>query len=83
VKAAAGAMRFLSMSKANHAEAEYVAASQGLRSFTVEIFRPLTPLLCDKQGAISFSEEGRFHARTKHIDIRYHFIHFVICKGVV
>jgi hypothetical protein len=29
---------------------------------------------CDNQGAITLSKDNKFHARTKHIDIRYHFI---------
>ena len=29
---------------------------------------------CDNQGAIALSKDNKFHARTKHIDLRYHFI---------
>ncbi len=28
----------------------------------------------DNQGAIAMSRNPRFHGRTKHVDIRYHFI---------
>jgi len=28
----------------------------------------------DNQGAIALSKDNKFHARTKHIDVRYHFI---------
>jgi hypothetical protein len=31
-------------------------------------------LYCDNQSAIAISENDKFHNRTKHIDIRHHFI---------
>ena len=34
-----------------------------------------TALFCDNQGAISLtSERSKQHQRTKHIDIKYHFL---------
>jgi len=32
-------------------------------------------LLCNNQGAIAISKDNKFHVRTKHIDVHYHFIH--------
>jgi hypothetical protein len=73
-------------------EAEYVAATHTakeaiwLRRFLTEIFRPLnqpTVLHCDNQSAIALANSGAFHARTKHIDIRYHFIRFSLEKGSI
>jgi hypothetical protein len=29
---------------------------------------------CDNQSAIALSKDNQFHERTKHIDLRYHFI---------
>lgn len=29
---------------------------------------------CDNQGAIALTKNAQYHARTKHIDIQYHFI---------
>ena len=71
-------------------EAEYVAATHAakegiwLRRLISEVFRPLTEpttLHCDNQSAIALTKDGHFHARTKHIDIRYHFIRYVVEDG--
>lgn len=73
-------------------EAEYVAATHAakeaiwLRRFLQETFRPLifpTMLHCDNQSAIALAKDGAYHARTKHIDIRYHFIRFAIDEGAI
>ena len=73
-------------------EAEYVAATHAakeamwLRRFIQEIFRPLsrpTTIHCDNQSAIALAKSGAFHARTKHIDIRYHFIRFSVDQGSI
>ena len=68
-------------------EAKYVAqmhaAKEGiwLKSFISEIHgrneKPFT-ISCDNQGAIALAKDNKFHARTKHIDLRYHFI----CEAV-
>ena len=39
---------------------------------------PPIELNCDNQSAIALAKDDRFHARTKHIDIRYHFIRYAI-----
>jgi hypothetical protein len=79
-------------------EAEYVAATHAakegiwLRSFISEVFdsyaKPLvtsspTTLFSDNQSAISLAKEHHYHARTKHIDIRYHFIRYIIANGSI
>ena len=72
------------------AESEYVAATHAtkeaiwLRRLIGEMFRPLqhpTILYGDNQSAIALTKDGSFHARTKHIDIRYHFIRFSVENG--
>ena len=65
------------------AEAEYIAASMAccdavwLRKLLSELFG-LVPdtivILCDNQSGIHLTENPVFHNRSKHIDIRYHFI---------
>ena len=46
-----------------------------------EMFWPLkspTILYSNNQSAIALTKDGNYHMCTKHIDIRYHFIHFTI-----
>ena len=74
-------------------EAEYVGATHAakeliwFRRLIAEIFRPLlnpTVLHLDNQSAIALANsKGQFHARTKHIDIRYHFIKFRVEDGSI
>ena len=64
-------------------EAEYIAQTHAakealwLRSFVNEVNgmqeAPIT-INCDNQGAIALAKDNKFHSRTKHIDLRYHFI---------
>jgi hypothetical protein len=65
------------------AEAEYMAASQAsceaiwLQKMLVNLFETdLVPTtnFCDNQSCIKLSENPVFHDRSKHIEIRYHFI---------
>jgi transposase InsO family protein len=71
-------------------ESEYVAATHGmkeamwLRSLLSQIFEPIkapTTLFSDNQSAIALARDNMYHARTKHIDVRYHFIRWVIEQG--
>jgi transposase InsO family protein len=73
-------------------EAEYVAATHAakeaiwLRRLIGELFKPVdspTVLFSDSQSAIALAKDGHYHARTKHIDIRYHFIRYVIEEGTI
>ena len=72
------------------AEAEYVAATHAakegiwLRRLIGELFGPIdnsTPLYCDNQAALMLATTDNFHARTKHIDIRYHYIRHEVNAG--
>ena len=71
-------------------ESEYVAATHAakealwLRSLINQIFGSIsgpTTLFSDNQSAIALTKEHRYHARTKHIDIRYHFIRWIVEEG--
>ncbi|GKB60828.1 hypothetical protein Tco_0917014 [Tanacetum coccineum] len=41
----------------------------------------MVPIFCDNTSAIAISNNPVFYSRTKHIDIRYHFIRDHILKG--
>ena len=51
-----------------------ITSELGFEQKTVEIF-------CDSQNAICLVKNSVFHERTKHIQIRYHFIRDVIAEG--
>ena len=42
-----------------------------------------TTLFGDNQSAITLTCDGSYHARTKHIDICYHFICFTVENGSI
>ena len=74
------------------AEAEYVAATHAakeaiwLRKLFGEIYpNSLSPtfLYCDNQSALKLATADNYHARTKHIDVRYHFIREVVARGAI
>ncbi|GKC17160.1 hypothetical protein Tco_1013942 [Tanacetum coccineum] len=46
-----------------------------------DILYDKVPIFCDNTSAISISNNPVLHSRTKHIDIRYHFIRDHILKG--
>lgn len=73
-------------------EAEYVAQTHAakeaiwLRRLVEQLFGPAegpTILFSDSKSAIALAKDGHYHARTKHIDIRYHFIRYIIEKGTI
>ena len=74
------------------AEAEYIAASTAsreavwLQKLLADIFdSELEPTVihCDNQSCIKLSENPVFHDRSKHIEIKYHFIRDVVQRGAV
>jgi len=73
-------------------ESEYVGATHAakealwLRSLISQIFKstlPTTTIFSDNQSAIALAKDHQYHARTKHIDIRYHFIRWIIEEGKI
>ena len=41
------------------------------------------PIYCDNQRAICLAKNSAFHALSKHIDVRYHWIHNMVNSGEV
>ena len=72
-------------------EAEYIAASsccaqvlwiqQQMRDYGLNFTR--TPILVDNNSAISITNNPVNHSRTKHIDVRHHFIRDCAEKGLI
>ncbi|GJW12609.1 hypothetical protein Tco_1578436 [Tanacetum coccineum] len=46
-----------------------------------DIYYKMVPIFCDNTSTISISNNPVLHLRTKHIDIRYHFIRDHILRG--
>jgi hypothetical protein len=73
-------------------ESEYVALTHSSKeiiwlhkllkelSFIYSLSLPTT-LHCDNQGAIELSKDSKFHARTKHIDVHFHFVRQTVAQG--
>ena len=81
-----------SMVSLSSTEAEYIAQTHvvkeviWLRSFMSKICgNEQTALMisCDNQGAIALAKDNKFHLRTKHIDLWYHFIHEAVEDGKI
>ena len=75
-------------------EAEYMVASEAtkeaiwirnlLQEFKLPIFNNLTiPIAIDNNSAMKLSKNPEFHARTKHIAMRHHFIREKVVTGEV
>ena len=72
-------------------ESEYIALTEAikeaiwLKGFVEELEGKelKTEVMCDSQSAICLSKNQSFHERTKHIDVRLHFIRDIIAKGVI
>jgi hypothetical protein len=73
-------------------ESKYIAATYAikealwLRSLILQLFGtslPATTLFSDNQSAIALTKEHQYHARTKHIDVHYHSICWIIEEGKI
>lgn len=73
-------------------EAEYRAAAVAAQESTwvMQLMKDLqqpaehaVPLYCDNQSAICLAENPIFHARTKHVEIHYHFIREKVLQGEI
>jgi hypothetical protein len=74
------------------AEAKYIAACSTsceaiwLRKLLTDIFvleMRAIAILCDNQSCIKMTENHVFHDRSKHIEIRYHFIRDMVQRGAL
>ena len=73
-------------------EAEYIALTSAFKEarFLRQLFADINgreiqsvKLFGDNQGAIALAKNPVHHQRSKHIDIRYHFIRFDVEEGIV
>ncbi|KAG8501441.1 hypothetical protein CXB51_003771 [Gossypium anomalum] len=70
-------------------EAEYMAITEAckeaiwLKGLFSELNEDLqiSTVFCDSQSAIFLTKDQMFHERTKHIDVRYHFVRDIIARG--
>jgi hypothetical protein len=73
-------------------EAEYRAAAMAAQESTwlMQLMRDLhqpidyaVSLHCDNQSAIRLAENPEFHARTKHVEVHYHFVREKVLEGKI
>ena len=73
-------------------KSEYVVAMHSgkealwLCSLISEVFGPITSpttLFSDNQAAIMLTHDHQYHLHIKHINMRYHWIHWVVEKGSI
>ncbi|KAK9048691.1 hypothetical protein SSX86_032343 [Deinandra increscens subsp. villosa] len=72
-------------------EAEYIALTEAikeaiwLKGFITELgIEDCSAIVkCDNQGALQLSKNQMYHERTKHINVKYHFIREVISSGEI
>ncbi|KAJ8503716.1 hypothetical protein OPV22_004602 [Ensete ventricosum] len=73
-------------------EAEYVAATSAacqaiwLRRLLEDLHQKqidATEIFCDNKSTIALAKNPTFHGRTKHIEIRYHFIRDLVADGAI
>ena len=69
-------------------EAEYMAIAEAykesvsLKGLFAELYGDDTciNLFCDSQNAIYLTKDQMFHERTKHIDVKYHYVRDVVAQ---
>jgi hypothetical protein len=74
------------------AETKYIAASAAsreavwLRKLLLDLFNAKlepTVIHCDNQSCIKLSENPMFHDRSKHIEMRYHYVRDMVQKNIL
>ncbi|GJT19276.1 hypothetical protein Tco_0877982 [Tanacetum coccineum] len=72
-------------------EAEYISSIEGvkeaiwLRGMVNEFGLPQEVLVvyCDNQSVVHLTKNNKFHSKTKHIEVRHHFVRDIVEKGEV
>ena len=72
-------------------EAKYMALTEAIKEALwllglvreLKIDQEQIVVFCDNHGAIQLSKNQVFHERTKHIDIKLHFIREIVAKGSI
>ncbi|XP_042043367.1 secreted RxLR effector protein 161-like [Salvia splendens] len=72
-------------------EAEYISLAEAVKEAKwlkeywgiLGVVQEAVTILCDSNSAISLAKHQTFHERSKHIDIKLHFVRDEISKGVV
>ncbi|KAH9783016.1 hypothetical protein KPL71_009155 [Citrus sinensis] len=72
-------------------EAEYVAATETVKEAIwlkdllgdLGVIQENIAVFCDNQSAIFLAKNQTYHARTKHIDVKYHYVREIIESGEV
>ena len=72
-------------------EAEYMAAKEAIKEAIwllgltddLGIGQDQVHVMCDSQSAIHLAKNQVYHSRTKHIDVRFHFVREIIEEGQI
>lgn len=72
-------------------KAEFMAVTEAvkvallLKGVLVELGfeQKILSMFCDSQGAIHFTKHKVFHEKSKHIDVRMHFVRVVTSDGII
>ncbi|KAH9733955.1 Integrase catalytic domain-containing protein [Citrus sinensis] len=72
-------------------KAEYMAATEAVKEVIwlkgllgdLGVIQENIAVFCDNQSAIFLANNQTYHARTKHIDVKYHYVREIIESGVV
>ena len=72
-------------------EAEYIALTEAVKEAKwpngivseLGLNQDTIPICCDSSSAIQLSKNSKYHERTKHVDIRLHFIREEIERGAI
>ena len=64
------------------ATCEVIWLKRLLEDLYVEVPNPI-PIYCDNINNMQLAKNPDFHARTKHIEVHYHFVHDLVLSGEV